>query len=102
MSNDEYERDDPEPDWRGYVQNMYEAETKKTHWKDVIHMRLGSEQYRMPIPDAQFTQLVDEIVVSSQNDPELVDALKWVDEMARKNEVSFYDMAANVLFRNVA
>ena len=57
-----------------------------------------SEQYGTPEPNAMFTRLIDELVESSQSDPELASGIRWIDEQARRNGVSFYEMAADILY----
>jgi len=44
-----------------------------------------------------FTEMVDDIVQKAQDDPELADAIKWLDEQARQKGVSFYDIIFEVL-----
>jgi len=50
--------------------------------------------------DSIFTKLVDELVDYSEYDPELADGIKWLDEQARKDGVSFYDKVFEVLYRH--
>jgi len=47
-----------------------------------------------------FTKMVDELVEFSQYDPELADGIRWLDELAQKNDVSFYEMVFNVLYKH--
>jgi hypothetical protein len=46
-----------------------------------------------------FKQQVDELVQSSDKDPHLKEALGWVDEQAKKHDVSFYEMIFHILYR---
>jgi len=45
-----------------------------------------------------FSKMVDEIVNLSEQDPELADGIKWLDEQAQKKGITFYDMVADVLY----
>ena len=47
-----------------------------------------------------FTKMIDEIVLGAENDPELKDGLKWIDEQALKKGISFNDMIFEVLYRH--
>ena len=47
-----------------------------------------------------FTKMVDELVEFSEHDPELSDALKWLDGEAQKKGLSFYDMVYQVLYKH--
>jgi len=47
-----------------------------------------------------FTKMIDEIVLGAENDPELKDGLKWVDEQALKKGISFNDMVFEILYRH--
>jgi len=49
---------------------------------------------------AFFTKMVDDLVEFSQYDPELADGIKWLDELAFKKGVSFYDMVFEVLYKH--
>ena len=44
--------------------------------------------------------MVDKIVEYSEDDPELADGIKWLDEQAQKKDISFYDMVFEVLYRH--
>ena len=47
-----------------------------------------------------FTKMVDELVEFSEHDPELSDGLKWLDGVAQKKGLSFYDMVYQVLYKH--
>jgi len=44
--------------------------------------------------------MMDEMVEFSEYDPELLDGIKWLDGQAWKKQISFYDMAFDVLYRH--
>jgi len=44
-----------------------------------------------------FTNTIDEIVEFAANDPELADGLKWLNDLAFKKGISFYDICHDVL-----
>lgn len=46
-----------------------------------------------------FEAVVDELVESSADDPELASALRWLDSEAQRRGVTFYDMVFEVLYR---
>jgi hypothetical protein len=46
---------------------------------------------------AFFNSMIDELVIFSQHDQELADSIMWLDEQARKYNVSFYDKCYEVL-----
>ena len=46
-----------------------------------------------------FTQMVDELVTCSENDPDMIDAIKWLDSQAQKKGITFYDMIYEVLYK---
>jgi len=47
-----------------------------------------------------FTKMVDELVDFSEYDPELADGIRWLDEQAQKEGISFYDKVFAVLYRH--
>jgi len=47
-----------------------------------------------------FTNMVDELVEFSENDPELSDGIKWLDGQAQKKGLSFYDMVFEILYKH--
>ena len=47
-----------------------------------------------------FTNMVDELVVFSEHDPELSDGIKWLDGQAQKKGLSFYDMVFEILYKH--
>ena len=52
--------------------------------------------------DEKFIKIVDDLVVSSENDPDLAERLKWIDMQSRKNGVTFYEMALVILKKHMA
>ena len=54
----------------------------------------------MPESKNIFSRMVDELVESSEHDPELRDGIKWLDEQARIKNITFYDMVFEVLYRH--
>jgi hypothetical protein len=52
--------------------------------------------------DEQFIKMVDEMVMSAENDSELAEGLKWIDMQARKQGLTFYEMALIILKKHVA
>jgi hypothetical protein len=49
-----------------------------------------------------FDEMVDDLVEFSQHDQELADSIAWLDERARKHNVSFYDEVYEVLVKHEA
>jgi len=49
--------------------------------------------------NVNFTKMVDKMVLLAKYDPELEEGIKWLDHMAQKRHVSFYDMVFEVLYR---
>ncbi len=47
----------------------------------------------------KFQMLVDELIEFSKKDPELADGIKWLDEQAIKQGVTFYDKVYEILFQ---
>ena len=47
-----------------------------------------------------FKLMVDDVVQFSQYDPELADGIKWLDGLAQKEGVSFYDKVYEVLYKH--
>lgn len=47
-------------------------------------------------------KMVDELVQTMDNDPELKDAIKYLDEKARKKGITLYDMVLEVLLKHDA
>ena len=47
-----------------------------------------------------FSKMVDELVEFSENDPELADGIKWLDDQAQQKGISFYDMVFEVLYKH--
>ena len=47
-----------------------------------------------------FRKMVDELVEYSQYDPVLADGIKWLDGVAFKKGISFYDAVFDVLYRH--
>lgn len=52
--------------------------------------------------DDQFIAILDDLVEKSEDDSELADGLRWIDEQAWKKGMSFYDMALIVVRRHMA
>lgn len=44
-----------------------------------------------------FCKMVDYLVVNSEGDPELIDGLKWIDEQAFEESITFYEKMFKVL-----
>lgn len=44
-----------------------------------------------------FTRVVDELVLLAEDDRELADGLRWLDERSRAGGASFYDAVRDVL-----
>jgi hypothetical protein len=40
----------------------------------------------------QFTELVDDLILRSENDAKFAEIIKWVDVQSQKNRISFYEM----------
>ena len=47
-----------------------------------------------------FNKMVDDLVEFSEHDPELKDGIKWLDSMAIKKGISFYDMVDQILYKH--
>ena len=47
-----------------------------------------------------FTNMVDELVEFSEHDPELSNGIKWLDRLAQKKGLSFYDMVFEILYKH--
>ena len=47
-----------------------------------------------------FKKMVDDLVEFSHYDPELADGIKWLDRIAQKRGVSFYDIVFEILYKN--
>jgi len=47
-----------------------------------------------------FNKMVDDLVVFSEHDKELADGIKWLDSMAIKKGISFYDMVYQILYKH--
>jgi len=47
-----------------------------------------------------FTRVVDELVYLSENDPELANAIKWVDKQSNKKGITFYEMVFEILHKH--
>lgn len=56
---------------------------------------------KMKIDDA-FIALIDEISLSTENNPELSEGLHWIDMESRKHGVSFYEMALMIMRKHMA
>ena len=49
---------------------------------------------------SKFTSMIDDMVEFADFDPELKDAIAWVDEQSQKKGITFYDMVFEVLYTN--
>jgi|GEM_PF-1691176 len=52
--------------------------------------------------DDKFMEMVDELVRLAENDEELFDGIKWIDNESKKLGISFYEMFFIVLQRHLA
>lgn len=59
-----------------------------------------SEQAEMTSPE--FTQLIDRLVLMADTDPELKAGFEWIEERARKEGVSTYEIAFRVCSEHMA
>ncbi len=50
--------------------------------------------------ESHFTKMVDELVEFSEYDDELKEGIQWLDRLAQKKGISFYDAVFEVLNRN--
>jgi len=48
----------------------------------------------------RFNEMCDELVEYSKYDPELADGIKWLDKLANKKGVTFYEMVFEILYRH--
>jgi len=39
-----------------------------------------------------FTRVIDYLILSSQNDPKLAEAIRWIDMQSQKKGINFYEM----------
>ena len=39
-----------------------------------------------------FTKVIDYLILSSQNDPKLAEAIRWIDMQSQKKGINFYEM----------
>ena len=46
---------------------------------------------------SKFTSMIDDMVEFADFDPELKDAIAWVDEQSQKKGITFYDMIYEIL-----
>ena len=53
-------------------------------------------------PDNEFKKLIDNIVISCDNDQELADGIRWIDAQANEKGIGFYDMAMMILRKHLA
>jgi hypothetical protein len=40
----------------------------------------------------QFTEVVDDLILTAGNDAKLAESIKWIDLQSQKNGTSFYDL----------
>ena len=52
--------------------------------------------------DNQFIEIIDNLVIMSQDNSELAEGLKWIDEQSQKNSITFYEMAMVILRKHMA
>ena len=52
--------------------------------------------------DDKFMEMVDELVTLAENDEELFQGIKWIDNESKKLGISFYEMFFIVLQRHLA
>jgi hypothetical protein len=52
--------------------------------------------------DDQFTGIIDDLVMMSENDTDLAEGLRWIDAQSQKNGVTFYEMALIILRKHMA
>lgn len=50
-----------------------------------------------PTKSDHWRKFCDELIIASENDPELEDGLKWLDELAQKKGISFYEVLWRVV-----
>ena len=50
--------------------------------------------------ERNFMALTDEMVLLAETDPELAEAIRYIDEQAYENGISFYDMMLIVINTN--
>ncbi len=41
----------------------------------------------------RFTEVVDGLILTSENDTKLAETIRWIDLQSQKNGISFYEMA---------
>jgi len=51
--------------------------------------------------DDQFMEMIDDLVVMSENDSELAEGLKWIDFQSQKSGLTFYEMAMIILRKHM-
>jgi hypothetical protein len=51
--------------------------------------------------DEQFIEMIDDLVVMSEEDSELAEGLRWIDLQSQKNEMTFYEMAMTILRKHL-
>jgi hypothetical protein len=40
----------------------------------------------------QFTKVIDDLILTSENDTRLAESIRWIDLQSQKNGISFYEM----------
>ena len=40
----------------------------------------------------QFIRVIDDLILTSENDTRLAESIKWIDLQSQKNGISFYEM----------
>jgi hypothetical protein len=41
---------------------------------------------------SHFTGIIDDLILTSDNDTKLAETIRWIDMQSKKKEISFYDM----------
>ena len=44
-----------------------------------------------------FRNMIDELILNADEDPELKESLKWIDASAKHNGISFYEQCKRIL-----
>lgn len=40
----------------------------------------------------QFIRVIDDLILTSENDTRLAESIRWIDLQSQKNRISFYEM----------
>jgi hypothetical protein len=52
--------------------------------------------------DEEFMEMIDDLVIMSENDSELAEGLRWIDIQSQRNGLTFYEMAMIILRKHMA